>query len=278
MNNINAAKSFNLFARYYDLYVSNFKADLNLYQSFCGNKDRILEVGCGTGRVLKCLLDKDLKHVTGVDISEEMLKIAQKKLSKHFNFSNLTLRKHDFSTGSLRMGSEIGFDKVFITFYTFNYILRGPDKFLKNIYLSMKKNSFIIIDLFYPLLFLDPTSDNIWIERKIKLKNNKIITLRSKKSFDGTYEHRILVFVENGKATSIESSRRFYSKEEMEELLINAGFNNIKTIYGYTLGDTSKYSEDYPLRGYNEFNVNLDEYANREETKPNFIVYANKLQ
>lgn len=273
MNDNNTAEEFNKFAKYYDAYVNDFSDDLYLYRSFCGRNDKILEVGCGTGRVIKYLLDNGLTNVTGIDVSDAMLRIAQEKLNKYLNNNNLTLKKHDLSATPLLES----FEKVFVTYYTFNYILNNPDKFLKNIYLSMKTNSFIIIDLFYPLLYLDPTYDNIWIERKIKLKNNQSITLRSKKSFDGTFEHRVLVFVENGKATSIESSRKFYSKEEMEELLINAGFTNIKTIYGYSIGDTSKYAEDYPLRGYNEFNVNLDEYANREETKPNFVVYANKL-
>ena len=274
MNDVNTAEAYNKFAKYYDSYVNDFSDDLDLYRSFCERKNKILEVGCGTGRVIEYLLDKGLTNITGIDISENMLSVARVKLDKYLNSNKLTLKKHDLSETPLLEG----FEKVFMTYYTFNYVLHNPDKFLKNIYLSMAKNSFIIIDLFYPLLFLDPTSDNVWIERKIKLKNNKSITLRSKKSFDGTFEHRALVFVEDGKATSVESTRRFYSKEEMEELLINAGFTNIKTIYGYSIGDTSKYAEDYPLRGYNEFNVNLEEYANREETKPNFVVYANKLK
>jgi len=273
MDNVNTAESFNKFARYYDLYVNNFKDDLNLYRSFCHEDDKVLEVGCGTGRVIKFLLENNLSNITGVDISDEMLRIAQKKLDKYFSLNNLSLKRHKFSREALRKE----FDRVFITYYTFNYILDKPIKFLRNIYLSMANNSLIAIDLFYPLLFLEPELDNVWLEREIVLGSNKTVQLRSKKMFDGTFEHRILVFIEDGKTTTIESSRRFYPKEEIERLLNEAGFSNIKAIYGYYLGDTSKYTDDYPLLGFNKFNVDLDEYANREEAKPNFVVYANKL-
>lgn len=273
MDNVNTAEAFNKFARYYDLYVKNFKDDLNLYRSFCCNKDRILEVGCGTGRVIKFLLENDLNNITGVDISDEMLKIAQNKLNKYIKANDLSLKRHDFSSEALKND----FDRVFITYYTFNYILDKPIKFLRNIYLSMSNNSLISIDLFYPALFLDPGSDNVWLEREIVLGPNKTVIIRSKKTFDGTFEDRILVFIEDGKTTTIESKRRFYSKEEIERLLDEAGFTNIKVMYGYSLGDTSKYTDDYPLHGFNKFNVNINEYANREEVKPNFVVYANKF-
>jgi len=274
MGTNNAVKAYSKLAKYYDTYVNDFKDDLALYRSFCDNTDKVLEVGCGTGRVLKYLLDKGLKNLTGIDMSEEMLVLARMKLDKYINNNTLTLENHDFATEPLK-GS---FNKAFITYYTFNYIIDKPDKFLKNIYLSMKNNSLIAIDLFYPRLFSDPESDNVWSERKIKFGENKSITLREKKSFDGHFEERVLVFVEDGKATTVETSRRFYSKEDIEKLLHDAGFRNIKVIYGYSFGDSSESTEDYPLHGYNEFNVDLNKYANREEAKLNFVIYAHKAQ
>ena len=62
----------------------------------------------------------------------------------------------------------------------------------------------------------------------------------------------------------------------MENMLHEVGFRNIKAIYGYSIGDISKFAEDYPLRGYNEFNIDLEEYANREEGIRNFVIYGHK--
>jgi ubiquinone/menaquinone biosynthesis C-methylase UbiE len=272
MKDINIAKEYNKLAKYYDSYVSSFKEDLSLYKSFCDRKDKILEVGCGTGRVLKYLLDNGVNDITGVDISEEMLNIAQAKLMKYMPTNNLCLKKHDFSSESIRKN----FDKAFVTYHTFNYILKKPIKFLKNIYLSMGNDSLIIMDLFYPLMFLEPESDGVWIEKDVKLESNETIRLSSKKSFDDTFEHRTLVFAEGENSTTIETVRRFYPKEEIESMLHDVGFRNIKAIYGYSLGDISRFAEDYPLRGYNEFNIDLEEYANREEGISNFVIYGYK--
>jgi SAM-dependent methyltransferase len=274
MSDKDPTETYKKFAEYYDLYVGDFNDDLNLYSSFCEKDDKILEVGCGTGRVIKYLLDKGLNNITGVDTSEEMLDVARKKLNKYLEYNMLDLRKHDFAETPLQKG----FNKVFITFYTFNYIINNPDKFLKNIYLSMASNSLIIIDLFYPRLFSDPESDNIWTEREIKNGADKVITFRDKRVFDGEFEERVQVFVEGDRTTTIETSRKYYSREEVKKLLHDSDFRKIKFIHGYSIGDSSSIEEDYPLQGYNEFNLDPSKYKNREEAKSNFVVYAHKYQ
>ena len=46
------------------------------FVSFLKNGDAILDVGCGAGHMSKYLIDKGMK-VTGIDFSEELIKIAQ---------------------------------------------------------------------------------------------------------------------------------------------------------------------------------------------------------
>ena len=55
----------------------------------------ILEIGCGTGRVLLPLLQSG-HVVTGVDISEEMLRLAQDKLQKNHQGERCKLVNHNF--------------------------------------------------------------------------------------------------------------------------------------------------------------------------------------
>ncbi len=60
---MSSQETYQRFAQYYDLYIGDFSADLPLYRFPCTPGLRILEIGCGTGRVLRVLLEKGC-HVT----------------------------------------------------------------------------------------------------------------------------------------------------------------------------------------------------------------------
>lgn len=82
----------------YDLYAGNYDEKLDYLDSFEKRKlddffrdikgKKVLDIGCGTGRIIPDLLEKEAK-VTGADVSTEMLKIAVKK------FPNSTFVKAD---------------------------------------------------------------------------------------------------------------------------------------------------------------------------------------
>lgn len=75
----------------YDLYAQSYDDKLDYLNSFeqgllikmCGdlNGKKVLDLACGTGRIVPKLLDKKAQ-VTGIDLSEKMLEIARKKSSK----------------------------------------------------------------------------------------------------------------------------------------------------------------------------------------------------
>jgi SAM-dependent methyltransferase len=68
-------------ARYYDLIHAQLTADLPLLQTLAKEADGpILELGCGTGRLLRPLARAG-HRVTGVDNSEEMLAYCRQKLA-----------------------------------------------------------------------------------------------------------------------------------------------------------------------------------------------------
>lgn len=82
--------------------------DIEAIKRIIKNPGSLLEVGCGTGRILSQLTD--IPHVTGVDLSEEYLSIARSKLRK--DFENVNLVKHDFLTFS----SDERYDVILFSF------------------------------------------------------------------------------------------------------------------------------------------------------------------
>jgi ubiquinone/menaquinone biosynthesis C-methylase UbiE len=245
------SETYKAFANYYDLYVGNFKADLDFYLSLCNKEDLILEVGCGTGRVLQKFLQSNFR-ITGIDISDEMLDIARKKLKSFIQQEKLKLVNYDMSVKSMHDRS----DKALVTFYTFNYILQQPEIFLKNLYNSLNKNGVTVFDLFYPKSLLDKTIDDSWTESSIKL-NDKDILLKDKRILNQNIEFRSQIYIEGGKELQIETERRYYSPKEIAQLLQQAGFKNINFT---TLFDKRTFTET------------MDEKI----LKTNFIVKAEK--
>ena len=55
---MSSQETYKRFAQYYDVYVGDFNADLPLYRSLCVPDHNVLEIGCGTGRVLYTLLEE----------------------------------------------------------------------------------------------------------------------------------------------------------------------------------------------------------------------------
>lgn len=68
-------------AQKYDAYLADsdlFKADIAFVSRHCPRPGRLIDLGCGTGRVLIPLAKRGFSAL-GVDLSEEMLKVAREK-------------------------------------------------------------------------------------------------------------------------------------------------------------------------------------------------------
>jgi len=79
-------------ARYYDAENENMTYDLELYSSIAARVDgRILDIGCGTGRVTLHLAGEGHK-LSGIDASSAMLARAQRKVKNRIDLvDNVTL-------------------------------------------------------------------------------------------------------------------------------------------------------------------------------------------
>src|SRR5690349_15242203 len=80
---------YNTIARYYDAENEDMTADLDLYSALAAETGGpILDVGCGTGRVMLHLAVEGYQ-VSGIDISTAMLERGRRKLKNRIDLSEL---------------------------------------------------------------------------------------------------------------------------------------------------------------------------------------------
>ena len=132
-----------IYASYSNIYDFIFKKFYNpchkhlIKQMNIRPNDKILDLGVGTG--LSLPLYPDYCHVTGIDLSKEMLNKAHKKVKKHF-LKNITLKQMDAM--SLQFEDNT-FDQVIATFVI--SVVPDPVKVISEMKRVCKKNSNLVI-------------------------------------------------------------------------------------------------------------------------------------
>lgn len=142
-------------AYFYDLEYRYRFQDVRFYLEMArraGSKSRILEVACGTGRVSQKLLEAGF-NVTGLDISPEMLRLAEKKLAES---SEEVRERGQYVQGDMRdLDANLGnqeFDLIFIAINSFQHLRSQTDQLacLQSIRKHVAPAGRFIIDVFNP--------------------------------------------------------------------------------------------------------------------------------
>ncbi len=145
----NAATQFDRFARFYDGDYRDYDADLEAIADLAAESgDPILELGCGTGRVLLPLAAAGYT-ITGVDLSPALLQVARRKLSGTGHAARITLHEADLRTFDL---SEKAFTFAFCTSNTLMHLTSQADQLaaLRNAHRHLQADGLLLIDLFNP--------------------------------------------------------------------------------------------------------------------------------
>jgi len=142
-------KSFDYFAKYYDILYKDkdYEKEVDfledIFRTF-HNPKRILEVGCGTGNYTQILQRKGY-DIIGLDVSENMIRMAKKKCNCDFLVGN-----------ALNVSIDSKFDTCIAMFAVMGYITKNSDisQALKNIHKHLEPNGLFIFDVWNGLAVL----------------------------------------------------------------------------------------------------------------------------
>lgn len=139
-------------AFFYDYYSTGVSGDVEFYGEEAEKAGSpVLELACGTGRILIPVAEKDIK-ITGLDLSPSMMGVAKKKISKLSPEiqKNITLIEGDMRNFSI----DEKYNLIMIPYRAFLHLLTVEDqkKCLATVYRHLSKKGLLIFNMFDPAL------------------------------------------------------------------------------------------------------------------------------
>lgn len=248
-------------AHLYDQIHSVLSEDVDfLIDHTADLQEPILELGCGSGRILLALAQTG-KRITGIDNSPAMLSLARDKLRQQPGtiLELVTLMEGDISSFNIP-------DKFGTAICSHNTLYHLPEReriaCFNLIHQHLSPGGTICIDLDNPFKVADPIDDGLLLleRRLINPVSGKIILHFASSQVDPKAEecHLTWIYDESptvgGPVSRIVVETTFYivTRHKLELELEEAGFN-LRAVYG-----------DYKNRPYNEESPRLLVFAGKE--------------
>jgi SAM-dependent methyltransferase len=230
------ANTYSKTAQFYDLVLNMHNSpvaeDIEFYKKIIPPKSRVLEIGCGTGRVAIELYRHGC-FITGVDLSEAMLAEFDKKLRLFPDMrSRITLHLADMTTFDLK----ITFDWVIFPFRVFQALKEAGERraCLLTVRRHMGANSRAVITMFNPIPdvlaswgkkgILDFDLELPGSKRRLRRIQNQISHDAKAQIF--TTEHIYQVYDDQGVLEEYPDHLElgYLYPEQAEELFVSSGF------------------------------------------------------
>ena len=221
-----------IIADWYDDWLKDRTDDVNYYTAFfSGFKGRVLELACGTGRILMPIARSGIQ-IDGLDSSRDMLSKLKMKLEKD-KLKRTTLYNQSMTNFSL---SE-KYAAIFIAGGSFQ--LNQADEAsdcLKSIKNHLAENGFFLMDIFVPWTSIRADKVQTFTVTRDSKKDDGSRCIVSEK-FEVDLEKQVLNSVfryEVFKNDQLEQSLisdfplRWYWKDEIKNLLNRVGFDQVE--------------------------------------------------
>jgi SAM-dependent methyltransferase len=145
---------------FYDKIINAFNADFNLYNAVIDaiQPTSLLEIGCGMGRLFPLYQNK-IKCIYGIDLSDEMIHLAQQR----FPDTNL------FIKDIVSFSFDIKFDVIIVSNSLLKHIDNSEDRncVIRNMKSHLSTNGIIVFDHSDYLYYEKETTDWIPAENSI---------------------------------------------------------------------------------------------------------------
>jgi ubiquinone/menaquinone biosynthesis C-methylase UbiE len=239
------------YAHFYDLDMGGVDEDLFMIRQFAARSGSpILELACGTGRVLLSLA-REGYDVTGVDISPAMLELAGQKVAVAGLGAQVGLIAQDMRY--LDLGKR--FNMVLIALSSFSHLLTMDEQLstLERVYEHLNPGGLLLLDLFNPDLqrlldfrgqvILDKVMTDPASGRRVLKLRTETVDL-AQQVIDVTYIVDEVNEQGHVQRALFSFSMRYLFRHELELLLRYAGFQ-VEAIYGsYALDQFGEDSEN----------------------------------
>jgi SAM-dependent methyltransferase len=224
----------------YDLMHAEFVDDISFLEEFTSTLDErpsVLELGCGTGRLLVPLLDAGAR-VTGLDSSPDMLGVARDRLALYGD--RLTLVDGDMR----RFDLSEKFDLVVVGLNTFMHMLTTTDQLacLDSIRRHVRPAGLVLLDLANPHAVMRDTPLGVVQHRftrpapvdgdtSVTLWSNTVISTATQLTQTMLFFDEVSQSTGQLRRTAANVFLRLIYRYELEMLLHRTGFS-LKTLYG----------------------------------------------
>jgi len=218
------------YAESHEIYLGGFSQDVPIYLDLAGKYGSpVLEVGCGTGRVIQRLA-KAGYDAHGIDTHRPSLELARERLRPWRGRAHVA--DHDMRHSPL----STRFRVALVTLHAFNAFIEIEEQrlFLRNLRRSLSDGAIVAIDCFYPLALAKPELAGEWREIERTHGGRSVVVRDRREMLTPLLERRTQVFrIDGGPETEWVSHRRHVTAGQLAALLEEAGFDDPRWMAGY---------------------------------------------